>query len=146
MTSADSIYKNIADFNRDIKRWGGKVRRKLRGNVRSLSNEGTGALAKSIRASFKKPGGEIEMISYKFPRHGVFFAKGVGRGHVMQGGRVVRGVKSGKTVKLIGGEVNRQPKDWFNSTLEDNIGDLADTVADHKADKAAVEASRMKIR
>jgi len=44
----------------------------------------------------------------------------------MQNGRVVRGIKSNKTIRLLDGPVNRKPQDWFNSTIEQEVPKLAD--------------------
>ncbi|MGQ1890654.1 hypothetical protein ACT29H_09450 [Thermophagus sp. OGC60D27] len=140
------IYKGIDDFNREVKQWGDKVKSLLKSNVKSMATKGTGSLAKKIGANYRKPDGEIESISYKFPRYGIFFAKGVGRGHVMQNGRVVRGIKNNKTVTLTGGTINREPKDWFNSTVDKTTSELADIVAKHKADKAAINLAHLKIK
>jgi hypothetical protein len=145
-TQTDIIYRGIADYNRDIKRWAGKVRTELKSNVQSMSSQGTGNLAQKISASYGNPSGEIESISYKFPRYGIFFAKGVGRGHIMQGGKVVRGIKSSRVVRLLDGPVHRQPKDWFNNTIDKHVDELANTVASHKADEAVINAAHMKIK
>lgn len=140
------IYKGIDDFNREVKQWGEKVKSLLKANVRTMASKGSGNLAGKISSSYKKPTGEIESISYKFPRYGIFFAKGVGRGHVMQNGRIVRGIKNNKTVTLTGGPINREPKDWFNSTVDQYVDELADTVANHKANEAVISAAGMKIK
>jgi hypothetical protein len=143
--SVDSIIISIDEFNKDVSSWAYRNRSLLKSQARAMSTNGNGTLSSSIRTSTRKQMGEIDSISYKFPRHGVFFQKGVGRGHVMSGNRVVRGIKNGKVIQFTDGPVNRQPKNWFNATLETEIPKLADIVADHKADEAAVNAAGMRI-
>ncbi len=155
--SADSILASIEEYNKDIKKWAYQVRGKLATNIRNSTTEGNGVLAAKVRSKLHKDLGEIDSVSYQFPRHGVFFQKGVGRGHVMSGGMVVRGLKDGKTIRYLAKDhgkvskplnpnhVTRTPQDWFNSTLDNELPKLADIVADHKADEAVVNANGMKI-
>lgn len=143
--SIDSIIASIDDFNKDVRNWAYRNRSLLKSGVNSKATKGNGTLARSIKTSTRKQLGEIDSISYKFPRHGVFFQKGVGRGHVMQGNRVIRGLKNNKTITPIDGNINRQPQDWFNATLDTEVPKLADIVADHKADEAVVNAAGMRI-
>jgi hypothetical protein len=78
-----------------------------------------------------------ERLGFTFPRHGVFFYKGAGRGWNAKGGRLVRtakGVQAG----------TRTRKDWFNPVIEKNINSLTDIVANNSAD-FTVNASRMLI-
>ncbi len=141
----DKLIASIEAYNKDIKKWTYRVRGKLARNVRSKASDGNGVLASRIRSSMHKDFGEIDSVSYKFPRHGVFYQKGVGRGHVMSGNRVIRGFKDGKVIRPLEGQVNRQSQDWFNATLDNEIPILADIVADHKADEAVVNANGMRI-
>lgn len=139
--SAEVIYRGIQAFNKDVSAWAYQLRQKLKTSASSMAGSGKGDLAKLLKTNIRKTDGEIESISYGFPRHGVFFQKGVGRGHVMQGGKVIRGMYSKKVIKLLPGTVNRQPKDWFNQHFDDGVPKLADIVANHKADEAIVKAS-----
>ena len=131
---------------------------KLRMQIMRLSHKGKGDLAKALRFKLRKdPLGVLNRIGFSFPRHGVFFQKGVGRGYVMEGGVVVRGRKPTKTETLYAkaknrdlhrivttGEIKRHPADWFNSIMDNNIPALADMVAKYMAD-ASVNATRMRI-
>jgi len=143
--SAETIYKGIQEFNKDVSQWAYKIASQLRGNAAAKSQKGKGELAAKLRTNIRYDLGEVESIGYQFPRHGVFFQKGVGKGHVMAGGRVVRGIKHGKIIKPIDGTINRQPQDWFNGVLDTQVPQLADIVANHKADEAALNATGMKI-
>jgi hypothetical protein len=60
--------------------------------------------------------GEAQRITIKFPLHGVFWHKGVGRG-----------APAGSTGR-------RTPAPWFNPVLDDFLPELADILADYQAD------------
>ncbi|TLX73682.1 hypothetical protein E9993_14590 [Labilibacter sediminis] len=141
----DKIIADTESYNKDVSQWVYRVRSILKRDIQGSATSGNGVLAASLRSNIHKDMGEVDYVGYKFPRHGVFFHKGVGRGHVMSAGKVVRGVKNNKVIKPLDGPINRQSQDWFNSTLEKQIPKLADIVADHKADEAAVNAAGMKI-
>lgn len=138
-----TIIEEINDFNEDVSQWAYNTREKLKANL-NKATKGKGTLKKGLRTKLRKNFSEIETITYRFPRHGVFYQKGVGRGHVMENGNVVRGIKENKVIRLISGKVNREPRDWFNSTLEKETPKLADTVADHKADQATIAIFKIK--
>lgn len=140
-------------FNQNVSGWTSKVRNKVKYRIRRLSKKGKGDLVRSLRSKQRKDYGEIDRISFQFDRHGVFLHKGVGNGYVMKGGRVVRGYKPKvlrrrKNNELppveTSGPLRRQPKEWFNPTLDKNIPELADMIADMRADQA-VNATSMKI-
>lgn len=67
--------------------------------------------------------GLISKGSFKFPRHMVFVAKGVGKG-------VPAGIAGTSAT-------HRRPKDWFNSVIDARIDNLADTVAENSGDLIA---------
>lgn len=69
------------------------------------------------------------VISYKFPRHMVFVAKGVGNG--------VPAALAGTSA------TKRKPKDWFNKVLDEEIEELADGVAERTGD-AIVNSLRIR--
>lgn len=136
--SAENIYRGIQAFNSDVNKWSAETETEMRSSISSLSGKGKGKLARSLKKKIMLSGGEAERISFLFPRYGIMFAKGVGRGHVMSAGKVVRGVKDNKTIRLLSGPVNRTPKDWWGPVLDNRMSDLADIVADHKSDEAAI--------
>ena len=80
--------------------------------------------------------GQINRVAFRFPKHGVFFAKGVGRGYKSE---KRRGAQSKPWTH------QRQPKDWFNSTLDQRIPILAEKLTNTMAN-AAVNATNAKIR
>ncbi|MGV8828260.1 MAG: hypothetical protein ACWA6U_08050 [Breznakibacter sp.] len=149
--SSEIIYAGIQAFNKDVREWGQKVERILKTKVRTLksgtkdTNPGEKSLADAITLRTRSDSGEITSLSYHFPRKGVFFYKGVGRGHVMVNGTVARGKRVGKVVKLTGGPVNRQPWDWFNEPIEKEFNELADIIASHKADEVMADFNRMRM-
>jgi len=61
--------------------------------------------------------GLVSKGSFKFPRHMVFVAKGVGRG--------VPAAVAGTN------QTTRKPKDWFNGVIDARIDELANTVAEN---------------
>jgi len=149
--NADEIYNDIESFNKDVSNWAYRVRSAMKGNIAAKSSKGSDGskdrvkLLPSLRTNIRKDFGEIESVSYHFARHGVFWQKGVGKGHVMAGGKVVRGLKNGKVIKPLSGSVTRQPQDWFNSTLNREVPKLADIIADHKGDEAALNIAGIKM-
>lgn len=136
--SVDSIIQATEKYNQAIEVWGKKIERYLKMNIIYLAQKGKGKLDSSLRLRLYKTFGETYRITYHFPRYGVFLQKGVGRGHVMSNKTVVRGVKNNRVIKLKAGSVNRDPKDWFNDTMNQESPKLADIIAEHKADEAAL--------
>lgn len=141
------------DYNKEIRGWTAKVRNKLKYRIRALGKKGRGDLVRSLKSKTRTDHGEIYNVSYQFERHGIFWHKGVGNGYVMKGGRVVRGFRPKvlrKTKKPIEpvempGVLKRKPAAWFNNVLNRNMPELADMVAEMRADQA-VEATRMLIK
>jgi hypothetical protein len=116
--------------------------------------KGKGELVRSLTGITKKDFGQIESIVYNFNRYGVFFHKGVGRGYVMSGGKVIRGHKvdskilrnrQDRPAVIRTGEVKREPKEWFNPILDREVPHLADMVTEMRADMA-LDAAIIKIR
>lgn len=138
MSTVENINQNTDKFNKAIESWGSKIERLLKMNLIYLAQKGKGTLESQLRLKTYKAFDEIYRVTYHFPRHGVFFQKGVGRGHVMVNNTVVRGVKSNRVVTLGKGGINRDPKDWYNKTMNEETPHLADTIAEHKADSAVL--------
>lgn len=149
-----TINEEIQAFNQDVAGWNKRFSNHLRARIRSLSQKGKGDLLRSLYSQTYRRDGEIDRIGYAFDRHGVFWQKGVGRGYVMQGGRIRWGIKAriGRNLhdkrtdfRAVSGEIGRKPVDWFNQPLEKHIEELADIVANHYADRI-VNATSMRIR
>lgn len=136
------VINDIA-YNNDVRSWGQKTRRKLVSSIKQLTQKGKGDLVKHLRMKTKKDYGLVDRVTYQFPRHGVFFHKGTGKGYKITGG-VLRRVPSGKNKTLTSSSIKRVPAEWFNPVINDNVDSLADMVAKHMAD-AAVNATRLKI-
>lgn len=161
MADLDPKQVTPEEFNSKVSSWGSATAVKLKASISSLTSAGKGDLLRRLRLKTRKEYGEINRLSYEFPRHGVFFHKGVGRGYVMQGGSVVRGRKTdaatrgyadakGRSVgamTLFGstGLFKRKPQEWFNPIIETNITTLADLIAEMKADNA-VNATKILIK
>ena len=139
---------NIEKHNKAVRRSGFRIRSLLKGSISRLSMKGKRQLIRSLRLQFKKDYGEIDNLKFEFSRHGVFFHKGVGRGYVMQGGRVIRGTKKDSIFKAIdstkSGPMKRRPKDWFNPVLDREVPKLANIVASLQADGAAEKLINIK--
>lgn len=125
-------------LNAEIRSWTTVTQNALKNNIRMMSTKGKGDLLRMTHEYFRHYG-QIDRISFRFPKHGVFFAKGVSRGYRSKNGKVYK-VDPSRTHGF-----NRQPKDWFNSTLEDKIPVLADRIGEIMAN-AAVNATNAKIR
>ena len=142
-------------YNQRINQWVSLTRGKLKQSIATLSMKGKGQLVLSLQGTTKKDFGQIESIVFNFNRYGVFFHKGVGRGYVMSGGKVIRGYsldskvirkgRGNKNVMSVSGEVKREPKEWFNPTLDREVPRLADMVTEMRADMA-LDAAIIKIR
>jgi hypothetical protein len=141
----------IEEYNKRVTAWGSTLGVKIRTSIRMLTTKGKGDLLRSLRLKTAKWYGEVDKLAYHFERHGVFAHKGVGRGHHMEGGVVVRGQAPGKIlsaanvnqrlrqVVLRSASVNREAVEWFNPVVTDNIEKLADLVAEMDADRAVNE-------
>lgn len=136
---------DIGAYNAVLNAFRNNVRRAGKANISRMMGHSSAVrsvkagppLSSNFKSRAKKDFGEINMVGFQFPRHGVFVHKGVGRGWKMQGGKVVR-VATGE----FRGE--REPKDWLNSEIEKRLPKLADDVVELKAD-AVVNATRIKI-
>ena len=139
MTSNDPL--GIEKYNKSVARAGFTIRINLKNAISRLSMKGKRNLVKSLRLKLKKEYGEITQMTFQFNRHGVFFHKGVGKGHVIMGSRVVRGTKKDGMFRSLpsvsGTTVNRFPKDWFQPTLDKQVPKLADAISKNKADAMA---------
>jgi hypothetical protein len=146
------------EYNRRVTAWGSALGNKIRASIRALTTKGKGDLVKSLRLKATKWYGEVDLLSYHFVRHGVFVHKGVGRGYMMRGGSVVRGYKPGRDLKIFKNKnafprskilksntFNRQPLEWFNPVVQENIEGLADLIAELDADKV-VNATKILIK
>ena len=116
----------LGKMNADIRGWTSKTTGDLKGKFNKLKIEHR-ANSPSPQASvgvlanqFGSTQGAISRVGFKFPKHMVFVAKGVGKGVPM----AIAGTSA----------TTRQQKDWFNSTIDDNIDELATKVADAQGD------------
>lgn len=136
---------NIGEYNSVINNFKNNVRRAGKSNISRMTGHSKAVrsvkagppLSQNLKTRVKKDFGEIFMVGFQFPRHGVFVHKGVGRGWEMQGGKVVRVATSEYR-----GE--REPKEWLNPEIDKRLPKLADDIVALKAD-AVVNATRIKI-
>lgn len=145
-------------YNEHIASWATSTGNKIRVSIKANETNGKGKLLSSFRSKAYKNGDEIDRIAYNFERHGVFWHKGVGRGYIMSGGRVIRGMwpskqvvaysrKKNRSVKaiILTGPVNRKAVEWFNPIIRGNIEKLADIAATMRADQS-VNATKILIK
>ncbi len=139
---------DIKKHNTAVSRTGYRIRSQLKRSISRLSMKGKAQLMRSLRLRFKYEYGEISQLKYEFSRHGVFFHKGVGRGYIMQGGRVIRGSKRNPNFKPIQRtgktRIPRRPKEWFNPVMDREVPKLADQIASFRADGAAKSLIKIK--
>lgn len=99
------------------------LRHLLRLGVRErIRMAGEISLRASIKDRIKRKDGEIESISYSFERHGIYLARGVGRGR-----------KAGSAA------AKKAAKDWLTPELDLLLDDVADLIADGYADIVAAQ-------
>lgn len=136
---------NTAQYKSDVRRWSKKQLTELKRNVRVLTNQEKHVLIKTIRikglghvkSSRLEAKKLLDSLSYKmktrfdfpervifpFARHGIFIAKGVSRGHKITN--------------------PRQKIDWFDTSLDSGIEELANIVVKHQADAAVKVAGHI---
>jgi len=96
----------------------------------SMLRAGTrGKLMKALKTKYYYNEGEVNAIGFKFPRYGVFWEKGVGKGVGMKNG--TRYDKSKSRTALM----RRQAHPWFSRIMDEkSIQELANLVTKEKAD------------
>ena len=129
---------NTAQYKSDVRKWSRQQLAELKRNVRVLTNKEKHLLIKTIRikglgraktsrleakklldslsAKVKMQFDIPERVIFPFVRHGIFIAKGVSRGHKITN--------------------PRQKTDWFDTSLDAGIEELANIVVKHQADAA----------
>ena len=117
---------DIDQFNQRASGWAKKVTQQNRGTLRSLRAKRTGDLLASVQGKAYRRKGLTDRIGFSFNRSGVFVETGVGKG------RPANSIRARKAAKP-----------WFNRTLEENMGELADIAADAHA---SINANRIFIR
>ena len=123
--------KDFDKYNDEARGWARQTRRDLRNAVLQAGAVHTGELSRSVRYGARRSFGVIHSLSFKFPRHGIFVEKGVGKGWPITGRTAMNSVKA------------RIAKPWFNPVIDANIGKLADKLAGHSAD---IATENIKIR
>lgn len=144
-----------AAYNAAVLEWQQRVIGQLRAKVGTRAPR----VAAELRGTSRRDKlGLVNRVGFSFPRHGIYLHYGAGRG---QGGLV--GSKWVKTKTVGGVEIstgivrhtnpqslgradsgNRRAFDWFDSVVRQNIGALADIVAQHLSE-AVVDTSRIFI-
>lgn len=149
------------EYNKNVAGWASQTGVGIRNSIQMLTHAGKGELLRNLRTKTRQTYGEISAISYQFPRHGVFFHKGVGRGYKMVGGKVMRvsGSVQSEFIKqyaklqnrtlaprvLTGVAMKRDPKEWFNPIIESRIDMLANMIVEMRANQV-INATKIFIK
>lgn len=115
-------------YNASITGWDKSNTKHLKDTLNRLNVGKTGRLLKSVSGRVKKIDGLAEIITKKIDRSGVFVEKGVGRGYPIES------IRSNRTSISAKGGKGREPKPWFNSTIDRDFPALADAVNKYWAD------------
>ncbi|MEM6771399.1 MAG: hypothetical protein AAF597_12530, partial [Bacteroidota bacterium] len=121
---------NRLDYiDQGIDEWGLKVKDQLIRGILSLNLEGRYLFASdekrlvdSVGYHSKRFLGEIDRVSLRFVRHGIFLEHGVGNGRL-----------------VYSPEANAAIKSWLYPVLPQATEDLADTIADRYADQVVFD-------
>lgn len=134
-------------FNKDLINQAHYTRRRIVGRISRMTVKGKTQLLKKVHSAkahqnilsrmqservlrnslfikFGKEMGEIDLVSFKFPIHGIYAHHGVGRGHPASN--------------------KRQKMEWLNPVIDADMDRFANIVARHYAD-ASLNATRLKI-
>lgn len=132
--------------NAAILQWKSATTAALKSQIGMLTSSGKGELIQKLRGYVDHdPNGTIYRMAWKFPRHGIYLIKGVGRGYIMQDGRIIRAVRKDNRIMTINKSIQRHPKDWFNPVIEARIDDLAEKVSSFYADQAAEQITSIQV-
>ena len=134
-------------INQKLLRWKSGTTAALKSQIGMLTSEGKGELMSELRGYVNQdPDGAISSFSWSFPRHGIFLIKGVGRGYVIEDGKIMRAVRKNNTLYTISDTIEREPKDWFNPVIEKRIPELSKMVANYYAEQGVKQIDGHKPR
>lgn len=109
-------------YNQGIKKITEKKPAMLKAAMGSLSVGQTGALLQAIRLNYKYNFGEVDAIGFALTKGGIMTEKGVGKGVPIDSAATNMG------------KIGRKQKPWFTPILDDTVQEVADYVAEQKAD------------
>lgn len=128
----------VEEFNKDVQAWTIHTTRRLKLNVRAMI-QNDNILSDSINPNIyydHKYAKEANRIGFSFAREGIYMHKGAGRG---QGGITgskwynkfgeLKQTQLSSLLKM--GTGNRQPQEWFDPIIEQELPQLADYVSDY---------------
>lgn len=136
-------------YNKDVAQWTSQTRRVMKNEVlRMVLNIGPGY--ENLKSSVQKYRGEASKLGFSFPYYMVFVHKGAGRGY---GGNKTglftkKNGSKGQTSKSSMGRMGtgkRIAKPWFNPVIEKRFPELAQLVADYKANGVVLNIQRILI-
>lgn len=134
-------------FNAQVGAWANRINAALQAKLTTMGIGKKGQLSRSIKSNLwhfgKKvqKGQEVTSIGFSFKPQGIYVHLGLGRGYEMDGGIVVKKTRNSKTnIQMM-----RQPKDWFDSTITEHLGELEQIVTDYTG-ALFVNATRIYIK
>lgn len=131
----------VKQFNEDVTAWSIHTTRRLKINVRTMIKRDL-LLSDSIRPNLyydHKYAKEVNRVGFSFVREGIYIHKGAGHGQGgFKGGSEWYNIHGAKKTTIRAslmkmGQGNRQPKEWFDPIIEQEIPQLADLIADYSA-------------
>lgn len=131
----------VKQFNEDVTAWSIHTTRRLKINVRTMIKRDL-LLSDSIRPNLyydRKYAKEVNRVGFSFVREGIYIHKGAGHGQGgFKGGSEWYNIHGAKKTTIRAslmkmGQGNRQPKEWFDPIIEQEIPQLADLIADYSA-------------
>lgn len=127
-------------YNQQLIQWKSTTTNMLKGQIAGMSSKGKGELLSQLKGyvNFNQAGDAWQAI-WKFPRHGIFWFKGVGKGYTIVDGRVVRAVRRGNALYFIDKAFVRQPHDWMNAVFQQQVPKLADIMGEYWADRLVAQ-------
>lgn len=131
---SNSAYQMIDDSKDISQKLNHELEKDARGALHNMLNNierfGIVDTGKSFRFLQYKlgydSGHDIDRIGFRMHRYTLLQEHGVGRGHPKNGHDAARAAEGGK----------RKPRPWFTDALEKQVPKMADTVAEHEADKS----------
>ena len=140
-------------FEQEAEKWARKVANLFKDNIIAQMPHETNTLRSRVMPKLLMNKDDlIENVSFSFYRSGIFVAYGVGKYLIHTPMGVIRGKKqnrkshapnkntfipyNGKSLSF-----KRKPNDWFDTTLENNIGSLADLASIYFGDRYVLAAA-----
>lgn len=111
----------VDGLNKVARTWAKTTRQKLLFELARLNIKDKQRLMRSLRSRVKLRFGQAEAVAFNFVAHGIYVAKGVGRGTSID----QAGTSASK----------RTPREWYNPVLDLEVEKLADILIELYGDE-----------